>query len=129
MSAPVPAPSGGVEWKVKAATAASYVFGVVALWLFQLLGDASFVDSYSSYLPPTLSAFVLPLVPALAAFGAGWITKHTPRSAGLGDNVDAVIAERIEVALAEAEARVRHTGGSNTAVASSAGVLAPGADK
>lgn len=107
MSSPVPA-TAGVEWKVKAATAASYVGGVVALFLLSLLSDVTLVEAYATnYLPAGVATFVLPLIPAVVTFGAAYITKHTPRTAGLGTEVDTRIlevADRLEAVL---ESRVR----------------------
>lgn len=84
-----------VEWKVKAATAASYVGGVIGLALLQLLTDGTFLY----YLPEPYTTLLAPLVPALVTFVAGYLTAHTPRTSGLGADVDAAVAVRVEEAL------------------------------
>jgi len=109
-----PAPVG-VEWKVKAATAASYVGGVVALFVLHLLSDDTFVTTYSSYLPVGVSTFVLPLLPAVITFGAAYITKHTPRSAGISPEVDAIVARVVAEVENRVEERLRERSAAPTA--------------
>jgi hypothetical protein len=100
----------GVEWKVKAATVASYVGGVVALFVLQLLSDGYLLD----YMPTTVGTFVAPLIPAVVTFAAGWITKHTPRTSGLGVDIDALLADRVGYLADEVETRLRQRHGQPT---------------
>lgn len=85
-----------VEWKVKAATAGSYIGGVLALALLQIASDGAVTALVRSALPPSVALFVLPLLPTAITFATAWITRHTPRESGISDVVD----DRIE-ALAE----------------------------
>lgn len=84
-----------VEWKVKAATAASYIGGVVGLALLQLLTDGT----YLYVVPEPYTTLLAPLIPAIVTFVAGYLTAHTPRTSGLGVDVDAAVAARVEDAM------------------------------
>jgi hypothetical protein len=63
-----------VETKVKASTAAAAVSGI-ALWL---IGRYVF---RGAAVPDVLQSWIYTLAPAVVTFGAGYIAKHTSRSA------------------------------------------------
>lgn len=70
----MPAP---IEAKVKAATAATYLASAAALVVVNLVtSDASLLGP----LPDALEPFVVSLLPAAAAFLAGYKARHTPRT-------------------------------------------------
>jgi hypothetical protein len=60
-----------VEKKVSAASLSSAVAGVV-LYLLQTY-------AFKSAVPPGIESLVYLAVPAVLAFGAGWLAPHTPR--------------------------------------------------
>jgi len=62
-----------IEKKVQASTAAAAVSGL-ALWS---LGHYVFKGT----VPDVVASWVYVLVPAVITFGAGYLAKHTPRSA------------------------------------------------
>lgn len=64
------------ELKVKASTLAAYAGSTVAL---AVLNGVSADASVISGMPDWLEALLLPAVPALAAFVAGWRARHTHR--------------------------------------------------
>jgi hypothetical protein len=65
-----------VERKVKASTAGCYLLGVAGLAVIEALsGDVSLL----SWLPDLAEVLVVPLLPAAAAFFAGYRVQHTPR--------------------------------------------------
>lgn len=67
-----------VETKVKAATLATYLVSVAGLAIVNTVaGDASLLGP----LPDLLEALIVPLLPAAAAFLAGYQARHTPRPA------------------------------------------------
>lgn len=67
-----------VEKKVTAATAAAYAgsTGLLAA-LTAVQDDARLVE----WMPDGAAPFVLALVPAAITFVAGWVAKHSPRTA------------------------------------------------
>lgn len=94
MTIPVPrVPT--VEWKVKAASVGAYLAGVVGMAILQAVADGSLLAS----LPEPYATLLAPLVPALVAFVSGYLTQHTPRSSGLGDDVDALVTRRAQEAV------------------------------
>jgi hypothetical protein len=72
---PLPATTSKVEWKVKAATLATYVSGVVGLAIVNAATDDN-NKLLTDALPDWLEPFVLPVVPAVAAFIAGYSARH-----------------------------------------------------
>ena len=65
-----------VERKVKFASAAAYLAGVAGVAVLQALaGDTQLLTG----LPDAVEVLVVPLLPAAAAFAAGWRARHTPR--------------------------------------------------
>lgn len=80
---PLPATTTKVEWKVKVATIATYLTGLVGLAVIngatsdnnKLLIDA---------LPDWLEPFVLPLVPAIVTFVAAYSARHQYRALAVG---------------------------------------------
>ena len=63
--------SGPVEAKVSAATIAA-VLAALAVWVLQ-------VYVFRGEVPAPVSAAVQVVVPAVCAFVAGWLARHTPR--------------------------------------------------
>ncbi len=61
-----------IETKVKASTAASAVAGL-ALWC---LGRYVFKGA----VPDVVTSWTYAIIPAVLAFGAGWLARHTPRT-------------------------------------------------
>ena len=72
MSTPI---SGPVELKVKVATAATYVGGVLLLGILNATTTANLIAG----LPDVVEAFVAPGVLSLITFVSGYLAKHTPR--------------------------------------------------
>ncbi|MFF3310470.1 holin [Streptomyces sp. NPDC002952] len=70
-------PSAPIETKVKASTALSYLASLAGL---AILNGVSTDPSLISGMPDALEPFVLALIPAAAAWVAGWAAPHTPRS-------------------------------------------------
>lgn len=64
-----------VERKVKVGSALTYLISVGALAAVNAVSDTTLITD----LPDTVEIFVAPLVPSLAAFISGYLTKHTPR--------------------------------------------------
>lgn len=93
----------GVEWKVKAASAGSYLAGVVGMMLLEALSNGSLLAA----IPAPYSVLLAPLVPALVALGAGYVTAHTPRTSGLGADVDDTIKMRVSEAMTEVAGRIQ----------------------
>lgn len=69
-------PNKTVETKVKASTAAAYVASTATLAGLAAIQDHA---QLLSWMPDTLSPFVLALIPAAITFVGGWAAKHTPR--------------------------------------------------
>ncbi|MFG2277506.1 holin [Streptomyces asoensis] len=69
--------SAPIEKKVKASSALAYLASLAGLAVF---GGVSNDPSLISGMPDALEPFVLALVPAAAAWVAGWAAPHTPRS-------------------------------------------------
>lgn len=67
--------SAPIETKVKAATAASFVVGIVVAVLNGVTADASLLGP----LPTWAQSVILALAPAAVTFLSGWQAKHTPR--------------------------------------------------
>lgn len=71
-------PAARVESKVWWATVGSYLAGVVALAVVNAVtGDDNAL--LLAALPDAIEPFVLPVVPAVVSFIAGWAARHTPR--------------------------------------------------
>ncbi|MFJ8992610.1 holin [Streptomyces sp. NPDC102279] len=70
-------PSAPIEKKVTAGAAVSYLASLAGL---AILGGVTNDPSLISGMPDALEPFVLALVPAAAAWVAGWAAPHTPRS-------------------------------------------------
>lgn len=70
-------PSAPIEKKVKAGSAVAYLASLGGL---AILGGVTNDPSLISGMPDALEPFVLALVPAAAAWVAGWAAPHTPRS-------------------------------------------------
>lgn len=66
--------------KVKWAAAGTYLGGVVMTALFAGFQDGNFI----SFLPDGLSPFVLPIIPSIAAWIAGYRAKHQYRAGETG---------------------------------------------
>lgn len=64
-----------VEAKVKASSVVTYL-GVVTL--LAVLAEVDHLDLVTA-LPQWAEVILTPLLPALATFGAGYQTRHTPR--------------------------------------------------
>lgn len=79
-SNPLPENTTKVEKKVTLASLATYVVGVVGLALVNAATDDSNKLVVGS-LPDWIEPFVLPVLPAVAAFVAGYSAKHQYRSA------------------------------------------------
>lgn len=69
--------SAPIEKKVKASSAITYLASLGGL---AILGGVTNDPSLISGMPDALEPFVLALVPAAAAWVAGWAAPHTPRS-------------------------------------------------
>lgn len=69
--------SAPIEKKVKAGSAVTYLASLAGL---AVLGGVTDDPSLISGMPDALEPFVLALVPAAAAWIAGWAAPHTPRS-------------------------------------------------
>jgi hypothetical protein len=65
-----------VERKVKAATVASVVAGIVLALLTWLQDNPALITA----LPDTIEGIVWLLVPSVLVFAAGYAAPHTPRS-------------------------------------------------
>lgn len=72
------ATSSKIETKVTAATVGTYLAGVVVLALVNAFTGEENALLLAS-LPDAIEPFVLPVVPAVVSFIAGWAAKHTPR--------------------------------------------------
>lgn len=70
--------AGPIETKVTWATAASYVAALVLVAVANAVQDADHALILGA-LPEAWESILLPLLPALATFAAGWAAKHTPR--------------------------------------------------
>lgn len=68
--------NGPVEAKVKWATFGAYV-GAAAIT--GALGAVSAHQEILSTLPDWATALLVPLIPAVSTFWAGWLAKHTPK--------------------------------------------------
>lgn len=64
-----------VENKVKAATSAAFVVGLVVAFLNYAVGDSQLMGSLPAW-AQTLMALV---VPPIVTFYSGWKAQHTPR--------------------------------------------------
>jgi hypothetical protein len=71
------APSAPIEKKVTASSAVAYLASLAGL---AVLGAVSNDPSLIGGMPDALEPFVLALVPAAAAWIAGWAAPHTPRA-------------------------------------------------
>lgn len=71
------AASAPIETKVKAGSALAYLASLAGL---AILGGVSNDPSLVGGMPDALEPFVLSLLPAAAAWIAGWAAPHTPRS-------------------------------------------------
>lgn len=69
--------SAPIEKKVTASSAVAYLASLAGL---AVLGGVTNDPSLVSGMPDALEPFVLALVPAAAAWVAGWAAPHTPRS-------------------------------------------------
>lgn len=79
-SNPEPVNTSKIEPKVKWASIASYLAGVLLLALVNALtGNGN--ELIMEALPDWLEAFILPLVPAITALVAGYSARHQYRSA------------------------------------------------
>lgn len=76
--APGAAPTGPIETKVKWASIASYLASVVLVALANALQDADHALVLGE-IPELLESLLLPLLPALATFLAGYSARHTFR--------------------------------------------------
>lgn len=64
------------EPKVKAATAGAYLGLLAVLTVLQTVsGNLDLI----SFLPDWLETFLIPLIPGLVAYVAGYVAKHAPR--------------------------------------------------
>lgn len=70
--------AGPVEEKVKWATAASYLASLLLTALANGIQDERHALVLGA-MPEVLESLLLPLLPALATFAAGWAAKHTHR--------------------------------------------------
>lgn len=70
------AQSKTIEAKVKASTAAAYIASTGVLASLAAVQDNA---RLLSFLPDSVSPFVVALVPAAITFVSGWAAKHTPR--------------------------------------------------
>jgi cytochrome bd-type quinol oxidase subunit 2 len=77
---PVPNSTGKIEPKVQWATIATYVVGVLALALVNLL-TANQNELLIEALPDWLEAFIIPIVPALTTLVVGYNARHQWRRA------------------------------------------------
>ena len=69
-------PKPPVEWKVKMASAGTYLGSVAGLAVLQALNaDLSLID----FLPDWAETLIAPLVPTGIAWFAGYAARHTPR--------------------------------------------------
>lgn len=69
-------PNMTIETKVKASTAAAYIASTGVLASLSAVQDNA---RLLSFLPDSISPFVVALVPAAITFVSGWAAKHTPR--------------------------------------------------
>lgn len=76
MSTAMPQSKAPVEKKVTWATVGSYLAGVALLALLNTVADD---PSLIAGLPDWLEAIVLPLLPGIVTFAAGYFAHHTPR--------------------------------------------------
>lgn len=67
--------SAPVETKVKAATSAAFVVGLVVALLNWAVGDSSLMGS----VPAWAQTLITLVVPPLVTFLSGWQAQHTPR--------------------------------------------------
>lgn len=67
--------SAPVETKVKAATGAAFLVGLIVAFLNWAVGDSQLMGSLPSW-AQTLAVLV---VPPLVTFWSSWQAKHTPR--------------------------------------------------
>lgn len=65
-----------VETKVKAATSASFIVGLIVALLNYTVGDSHLMGS----LPPWAQTLAALVVPPLVTFLSGWQASHTPRA-------------------------------------------------
>jgi hypothetical protein len=77
--------SGPIEVKVSAATIATAASGLV-VWALQTY-------AFHGDMPLPVSGFVQTVVPALVAFAAGYMARHTPRPDVQADPADIAVAE------------------------------------
>lgn len=80
MSTPTPAPpvvSGKPTRKVTIGSIGGYLVGAIALLIVNLVQGGQ-LDILAASLPGWANAILTPLIPALGAFAAGYITKHGP---------------------------------------------------
>jgi hypothetical protein len=71
--------NGPVEAKVKASTIASYIGAFLLTALANGVQDEDHALILGNAFPEWLETLLLPLLPALASFAAGWAARHTPR--------------------------------------------------
>ena len=72
---PEPANTKAPEPKVKAATVGSYAAGAIGLFLVNLLTGAE-NELILASIPDWAEALILPVLPAIVAFGAAYNAKH-----------------------------------------------------
>lgn len=75
-TSPVPASTGTVEPKVKAASIGTYLAGLVLVALVSGLTDGNLVAEF----PDWASALLAPVLPTLVAMAAGYNARHQYRS-------------------------------------------------
>lgn len=68
--------SGPVEWKVKVASAATYLGFVALLAVLNAVADANLITE----LPDVAEVFLAPVLPTLITFVSSYAAKHTPRT-------------------------------------------------
>lgn len=88
---PPPATTPGVEWKVLAATIATYVGSLALTIVVQALQDGSLI----AVLPGPASAILAPFVPAAITFITGYLAKHTPRQGDIQAAVNSAVSDAI----------------------------------
>lgn len=79
-----PVTTSKVESKVWWATAGTYLGGVAVMAIVNAV-TSNDNELLLAAMPDALEQFVMPSVPAVVSFIAGWVAKHTPRP-DLGEN-------------------------------------------